>query len=198
MCSNANGVSSPLPLPALHASHSGTWLTRPNAGTEAVSKGDAIMAAADTPLLLLNAPLVANRLGYPDLSGLDLLELYAFVHPARFCVPTPRGLAEALGLDEPSSDSDVPAFLQEAAGALVAMCEEDTWSEREGAWSALQSLVKPALALGASLGAAYRATPTGGEMAVLSPAGMGGRRPSALPRTKSNSHRMLCWQGSMS
>ncbi|MBT8430862.1 MAG: hypothetical protein KJP27_00045, partial [Altererythrobacter sp.] len=84
---------SPLALPALHASHSGTWLARENCAAEGVSKGDAIMAAADTPLLILNAPLVANRLGYPDLSGLDLLELYAFVHPARFCVPTPRGLA---------------------------------------------------------------------------------------------------------
>ena len=38
------------------------------------------MAAADTPVLLLNAPLVANRLGYPDLSGLDLLELFAFIN----------------------------------------------------------------------------------------------------------------------
>ncbi len=73
-----------------------------------MSKGDAIMAAADTPILLLNAPLVANRLGYPDLSGLDLLELFAFVHPARFCVPTARGLAQALGMEEPAGDEHVP------------------------------------------------------------------------------------------
>ena len=132
--------SAPLPLPALHSSHGGNWLRAPNGATGAVSKGDAIMAAADTPVLLLNAPLVANRLGYPDLSGLDLLELFAFVHPARFCVPTPRGLAEALGLDEPGGDEDVPALLQQAAGALVAACEDPEWFERQGAWSALQSL----------------------------------------------------------
>ncbi|MEE1877579.1 ATP-dependent DNA helicase [Altererythrobacter litoralis] len=100
------------------------------------------MAAADTPVLLLNAPLVASRLGYPDLSGLDLLELFAFVHPARFCVPTPRGLAEALGLEEPQGDENVPAFLQAAAGALMAICESAEWPEREGAWSALQNLVR--------------------------------------------------------
>ena len=82
------------------------------------------MAAADTPSLLLNAPLVANRLGYPDLSGLDLLELFAFVHPARFCVPTPRGLAQALEMDEPDGDEAVPEFLQKAAGALIAAVEE--------------------------------------------------------------------------
>ncbi|WP_234033644.1 ATP-dependent DNA helicase [Erythrobacter rubeus] len=98
------------------------------------------MAASDTPVLLINAPLVANRLGYPDLSGLDLLELFAFVHPARFCVPTPRGLAQALEIDEPAGDEDVPAFLQRTAGALVTACEDPEWFEREGAWSALQSM----------------------------------------------------------
>src|SRR3546814_10703801 len=96
-------VTSPLPFPALHASHGGTWLKPADSATRAISKGDAIMAAADTPVLLVNAPLVASRLGYPDLSGLDLLELYAVVHSARFCVPTTTGLADTLGLDAPTS-----------------------------------------------------------------------------------------------
>ena len=100
------------------------------------------MAAADTPLLLLNAPLVANRLGYPDLSGLDLLELFAFVYPARFCVPTPRGLSHALGLTEPEADGDVPLLLQRAAGELIAHCTGDSWTQREGAWSTLHSLTR--------------------------------------------------------
>ena len=100
------------------------------------------MAAADTPQLLMNAPLVANRLGYPDLNGLDLLELFAFVHPARFCVPTPKGLADALGLGEPADDAVVPLLLQQAAGALVATCESEEWATREGAWSTLQSLAR--------------------------------------------------------
>ena len=100
------------------------------------------MAAADTPLLMLNAPLVASRLGYPDLSGLDLLELFAFVHPARFMVPTPKGLAHALGLDEPAGDDKVSQLLQEAAEVLLATCESADWAEREGAWTALQSLVR--------------------------------------------------------
>jgi ATP-dependent DNA helicase DinG len=131
----------PLALPALHASHSGCWL-RESGSTRGLAKGEAIMAAADTPLLLLNAPLVATRLGYPDLSGLDLLELFAFVHPARFVVPTPKGLAHALGLTEPLSDDAVPALLQAAGGVLLATCEGVDWSEREGAWSALQSLIR--------------------------------------------------------
>lgn len=130
----------PVALPALHASHGGHWLRAGDGATNAVSKGDAIMAAADTPVLLINAPLVASRLGYPDLSGLDLLEAFAFIHPARFCVPTPRGLAEALGLPEPAGDADVPELLQRAAGTLIAAVRDPEWFEREGAWSALQSL----------------------------------------------------------
>lgn len=100
------------------------------------------MAAADTPVLMLNAPLVATRLGYPDLSGLDLLELFAFIYPARFCVPTPKGLADALGLPAPDSDDTIPALLQSAAAAMVNHCESDDWQERDGAWSSLQSLAK--------------------------------------------------------
>ncbi len=132
----------PVPLPALHASHAGTWLRDATGATRGCSKGEAIMAAADTPVLLLNAPLVATRLGYPDLSGLDLLELFAFIYPARFCVPTPKGLAHALGLEEPASDDAVPALLQQATGALLETCASPDWAEREGAWSALQSLVR--------------------------------------------------------
>ena len=133
---------SPLALPALHASHGGCWLREADRATRGISKGEAIMAAADTPLLILNAPLVAMRLGYPDLSGLDLLELFAFIHPARFVVPTPKGLAHALDLPEPAGDDAVPALLQAAAAALLARCESADWAEREGAWSALQSLAR--------------------------------------------------------
>ena len=132
----------PLALPALHASHSGCWLRDGSGSTKGLGKGEAIMAAADTPLLMLNAPLVATRLGYPDLSGLDLLELYAFIHPARFVVPTPKGLAAVLGLEEPLGDDKVPALLQQAARVLLEICESPDWAEREGAWSSLQSLVK--------------------------------------------------------
>jgi len=103
-----------LNFPALHASHSAIWFAAPGRPATRISKGEAIGRAAETPLIMLNAPLVAQRLGYPELSGLDLLELFAFVHPAQFMVPTPMGLARALGLHqitppreggEPSPDS---------------------------------------------------------------------------------------------
>ncbi|HWU03398.1 MAG TPA: ATP-dependent DNA helicase, partial [Novosphingobium sp.] len=140
--SPAHNTVTALSLPALHANHGGCWLREGSGETRAIGKGEAIVTAADTPLLMLNAPLVAARLGYPDLSGLDLLELFAFVHPARFVVPTAKGLAHALALPEPASDGDVPALLQQAAAVLLHSCESASWSEREGAWTVLQSLVK--------------------------------------------------------
>ncbi|MBU3078130.1 ATP-dependent DNA helicase [Sphingomonas quercus] len=133
---------SALPVPALHATHGGIWIAGADGETGALSRGEAIARAADTPVILLNAPLVAQRLGYPELSGLDLLELFAFVHPARFCVPTPAGLARALDLVPPASDADAPAFLRAAAAALLARMEAEDWPEREGAWSSLQALAR--------------------------------------------------------
>ncbi len=130
-----------MPWPALHASHSGVWITTPEGDSRGLSRGEAIRLAADTPVILLNAPLVGQRLGHPELSGLDLLELYAFLRPARFVVPTPRGLARAVDLSPPESDADIAPFLREAAASLLAMAEGD-WPEREGAWTGLQSLAR--------------------------------------------------------
>lgn len=130
----------PLPYPALHASHGGIWIATAD-GTRSIGRGEAVRIAADTPVILLNAPLTAQRLGYPDLSGLDLLELFAFLRPARFMVPTPRGLARTLGIAEPEGDAAVASFLRDAAGAMLTIAEGD-WPEREGAWHAAQSLAK--------------------------------------------------------
>jgi ATP-dependent DNA helicase DinG len=133
-------MSPHLPYPALHASHGGVWIAT-EGETRAIGRGEAIRIAADTPVILLNAPLVGQRLGHPELSGLDLLELFAFLHPARFMVPTPKGLARVTGLDAPPDDAGVAALLRRAAEVLLAVPEGD-WPEREGAWNALQSLFR--------------------------------------------------------
>ena len=49
-----------------------------------LAKGQAIARAAETPVLLLNAPLTGQRLGYPELNGLDLLELCLVVFDGGF------------------------------------------------------------------------------------------------------------------
>ena len=111
-----------LPYPALHVSHGGIWVTAD--ATRSLARGEAIRMAADTPMILLNAPLVAQRLGYAELSGLDVLELFAFLYPARFMVPTAKGLAAATGLVPPQRDADVAVFLRAATERLLAAATE--------------------------------------------------------------------------
>lgn len=69
--------------------------------------------------LLCHGRAVARRLGRGRFACLDLLELFAFVRPARFCVPTPGGLADALLLTPPMSLEAEAATLIAAASALL-------------------------------------------------------------------------------
>lgn len=127
-------------LPALHATHGGIWLVTPDGETRVVGRGEAIAQVSGTPTILINAPLVAARLDLPEISGLDLLELYSFVHPARFAVPTPAGLARALGLTPPGDDAAAAQFMRVAASAMLATLSDTAWPEREGAWTTAQAL----------------------------------------------------------
>ena len=126
--------------PALVASHGGVWIDVGD-GPAMVSPREAVRRAADTPMLLLNAAVTASRLGLPEISGLDLLELFAFVHPARFCVPTPGGLAAALGIEAPGGQA-ATTFLRTAAAQMLDMLEDSAWPERHGAWAIAQSLAR--------------------------------------------------------
>ena len=69
--------------------------------------------------VVCHARAVARRLGQDQLVALDVLELFAFVWPARFCLPTPRGLAEVLDLDPPATPADMAATLLDAADSLL-------------------------------------------------------------------------------
>jgi ATP-dependent DNA helicase DinG len=91
---------------------------------EALSAADAARRVQIDPPILCHAVATARRLDSPDFAAFDVLELFAFVYPARFCVPTARGLAETLGLPPPRDASEAcvtlaaaPQTLLEALGA---------------------------------------------------------------------------------
>ncbi len=75
--------------------------------------------------LALGPPLVCHRRWSEARSGveitscLDLMELFAFARPARFCLPTPAGLAAQLSLPRPHSAEDMAAMLPTAAFMLL-------------------------------------------------------------------------------
>src|SRR6185312_2726946 len=73
------------------------WLS-PDGEIEALSAEEAKTRLAGEIAMVCHARATARRLDIAGFAALDLLELFAFVRPAKFCVPTPRGLATALGL----------------------------------------------------------------------------------------------------
>ncbi|HKT18181.1 MAG TPA: ATP-dependent DNA helicase [Stellaceae bacterium] len=94
------------------------WLS-PEGEVERLSRAEAGRRAKATPVFVCHARAVAARLGGGGFPALDLLELYAFVRPARFCVPTPRGLAAALDLPLPVDLEGEALALVSAAAALL-------------------------------------------------------------------------------
>lgn len=81
-------------------------------------------------VLLCHAPYTCKTLNTTNVNCFDLLELFAFVHPAKFCVPTPVGLSKALGLAPPSSFDDYPFTLMEVAKALLSDLRQDIWQAK--------------------------------------------------------------------
>jgi len=70
----------------------------PDGTLRRLAHGEALRLARDTPPLLCHLPAVCRRLKSERFPAFDVLELYAFVRPASFCLPTPTGVAQALGL----------------------------------------------------------------------------------------------------
>ena len=115
--------SSPVMVPHAPALVAGfrevVWLS-PDGEIEALSPDEARdrLDGGETAFVC-HARATARRLGLAALPALDLLELFAFVRPARFCVPTPRGLAAALGLVVPRNTAEACVALVTAARALL-------------------------------------------------------------------------------
>ena len=62
---------------------------------------------------------IARRLGIRRFPGRDVLDLFAFVRPGAFCLPTPAGIARALGLAAPRTPAEEADTLAGAAALLL-------------------------------------------------------------------------------
>lgn len=82
------------------------------------------------PVMLCHAPYICHQLGLNDILAFDILELFAFAHPTKFCVPTPYGIAKALGVDLPTSFDEHPMALMQCAKALLQDLRQDIWQAK--------------------------------------------------------------------
>jgi ATP-dependent DNA helicase DinG len=120
--------------PAVAASLSEAAVILPGAAPRLLPAAEAARALRGRPMpILCHAPTVARRLGVARFPALDLLELYAFARPARFCLPTPAGLARALGLPAPEGLEDAVRLLRRAADALLAALAEPDFRDMDAA-----------------------------------------------------------------
>ncbi len=111
--------------------------------TLSLKDGARRLSTSETPVLVVHALATARRLRCGPFPRLDILELFAFVRPAQFCLPTPRGIAAALGLDCPSNLEDEAFFLLEACKGLLIELRQQTdrdvraiaWTMKTGGWS---------------------------------------------------------------
>src|SRR5215470_8578158 len=113
-------ASSLEPWPALIATARGALWRAPDGTIERLSASDVATRAAASLPLVCHRPATAARLGLDDLASRDLLELFAFVRPAKFCLPTARGLCEALELTRPDGIEEEAVTLGQAVRALLA------------------------------------------------------------------------------
>ncbi|MBS0220503.1 MAG: ATP-dependent DNA helicase [Proteobacteria bacterium] len=112
------------PRPTLLAIARGALWLSADGEIEKIAASEAISRSAGTFPLVCHAPATAARLGLEALAARDLLELYAFVRPATFCLPTVRGLCEALDLPLPATPEDELVRLPEAARVLLDELED--------------------------------------------------------------------------
>jgi len=159
-----------LAVPALAAGlRSAAWLGADDA-VEELSHGEAAARLRRTPPLVCHGPATARRLGLrPPIAALDLLELYAFVWPASFALPTPRGVARTLGLEEPVTLAGEARALRAAAEHLLADLADPGYDDRDDAIGAARAMAGGGWAWAPHVLAALgvEAAPVGGAPVML-------------------------------
>ena len=106
-------------IPAVVAGPRQLVLVSPNGVVETWEMATARRLLADRVVMVCHAPNLARRLGVDRLEAFDVLELFAFVCPAQFCLPTPRGLARFLDLPIPTTPTEAAVTLLYVTNALL-------------------------------------------------------------------------------
>jgi len=130
--------------PALALEGDTAVLVHPGGEVDTLTGQDRRFVADEKPYSC-HTPAMAARLGVDPFPSLDALELFAFVYPAQFCVPTAAGLADALNLEQPDGPEARALTLirlgQAMLETLVNLPEtqarrlaETAWAMARGGW----------------------------------------------------------------
>ncbi len=115
-----------LPAPVLVAGPGAALVRERDGAITKLSLREAAARAKGEAMIVCHIPAVARRLSVGNLEALDILELFAFVRPASFCLPTPLGIARALGITPgPGHEGEAEALAQAAATLLAELSVGD-------------------------------------------------------------------------
>jgi ATP-dependent DNA helicase DinG len=117
------------------------------------------------PVLVAHASLTAKRLevSSPPRSPriLDVLELFAFVRPARFCAPSATGLAVAIGLNDPVGAMAQAASLRIVVDQLLTELADGPTAARDLSLAQAEAMGRAGWAWAASVVGALKLRPPG-------------------------------------
>ncbi len=88
-------------IPVLITEHANALVITPDG--EIINHNKASMIDLKQSYLLCHAPSTCTKLGVKYILAFDVLELFAFVYPANFCVPTIKGLAKFFNIPSPQN-----------------------------------------------------------------------------------------------
>ena len=123
-------------------------------------------SAVEPPVIQCHGRATAARLGLKPIPGFDVLELFAFVRPGEFCLPTVRGIATATGVTLPDTMTNDGVALIEATRALLN--EVMSWQDGDvrHARAIAHVLERAGWSWGPSVLAAIGADPEGGGIGL--------------------------------
>ena len=121
-------------LPVAVVGVTSATILSPEGVFDTVSLDEAADLLSREPHLLVNRVVAARRLGLPALNAHDVLELFAFIRPARYCLPTIGGMLSALTLDiDTGNPEDDCIAIQDIARRLLEDPAAQTYRYRAGA-----------------------------------------------------------------
>ena len=105
--------------PLLAADHRHVFWLTPNGELIEIDHSSAVERIQKMSPILCHTKSVAAHLKCSVFTAFDVLELFAFVRPAQFCLPTVAGLAAALDIAVPNKLEDSPAALLTIVARLL-------------------------------------------------------------------------------
>ncbi|MAF98793.1 MAG: helicase [Micavibrio sp.] len=129
----ATSNASPPPLPAIHALYTdarNAYILTDEGEMKTLPLDQAATYLHKQPVMVCHAPYMRSKLKMDEFYAFDVLELFAFVHPAHFCIPTPHGLCQALELETPSSLDEMPFALLDIARTLLTSLRSDPYKAK--------------------------------------------------------------------